>query len=245
MSDESWPRRAAVVGASGGIGRALVEALRPRTQRLFAISRNPSGEEGDGVRRLKADATRDDDLERIAGVIRDEADELDLVVTTIGVLHDESRGLAPEKSLSEVQVDRIARVVEINALAPLLVAKHLGPLLVHRQRSVLAALSARVGSIGDNRMGGWYGYRLSKAALNQAYRTVAVEFGRRRSGPIVVTLHPGTVDTPLSEPFQGNVPSERLFTRDRAAGQLLDVIDGLTDEDSGQFFAWDGQRIEW
>jgi NAD(P)-dependent dehydrogenase (short-subunit alcohol dehydrogenase family) len=123
------------------------------------------------------------------------------------------------------------------------VAKHALPLLPKAGKSVFAVISARVGSIEDNRLGGWYGYRASKAALNQFTRTMAIELLRQKREAVCVALHPGTVDTPLSRPFQSGVKAEKLFTPLHAAECLLTVIDGLTPADNGQLLAWDGQRI--
>ncbi|MEM6930148.1 MAG: SDR family NAD(P)-dependent oxidoreductase, partial [Myxococcota bacterium] len=151
----------------------------------------------------------------------------------------------PEKRLEHVAPDALATVFAVNAFGPILVAKHVAPLLHHDRRAVFAAVSARVGSIGDNRLGGWYAYRASKSALNQLLRTLSIELARRSPNVIVVSVHPGTVDTDLSHPFQRRVPAHKLFSTERAADQLIDVIDGLTPEDTGSFRAWDGSPIEW
>ena len=137
----------------------------------------------------------------------------------------------------------LARQYLVNAIGPALVAKHFLPIMKTGGITRFAALSARVGSISDNRLGGWYGYRASKAALNQLIRSLAIEWRRKNERSIVVGLHPGTVDTGLSKPFQGNVPEGKLFAADRAAVQLLDVLDDLKPGDSGKIFAWDGEEI--
>ena len=170
--------------------------------------------------------------------------KLDLLVNCAGVLHDE-KDVRPEKRLEAVDPGALRRVFEVNAFGPLLVAKHFLPLLRHAERAVLANVSARVGSIGDNRLGGWYAYRSSKAAQNMFTRTLSIELARRAPNAICVALHPGTVDTDLSRPFQRKVVPERLFDPDRAASQLLKVIDALTPEQSGSFLAWDGSAIPW
>jgi NAD(P)-dependent dehydrogenase (short-subunit alcohol dehydrogenase family) len=137
------------------------------------------------------------------------------------------------------------RVFAVNAFGPALMLRHFHPLLASDGKAVFAAISARVGSIADNRIGGWYSYRASKAALNQFLRTASIEFGRRHKNAIVAALHPGTTDTGLSKPFQANVPDEQLFSVEKTVGYLLSVIDRLSPDDSGGFFAWDGQPIEW
>jgi NAD(P)-dependent dehydrogenase (short-subunit alcohol dehydrogenase family) len=139
----------------------------------------------------------------------------------------------------------VLRSFAVNALGPLLLAKHLHPLLAHAQPAVLVNLSARVGSIGDNRLGGWYAYRGAKAAQNQFTRTLSIELARRAPNLVCVALHPGTVDTGLSKPFQGSVDAAKLFSPRYSAQRLLAVIDGLRREHSGRFFAWDGSEIPW
>ncbi len=226
---------AVVIGASGGIGSALVDAIRDEDafEALHSFARY-----SDASSHL--DLTDEQSIAAAAAMVAmGPAPTLILVAT--GLLHDDTHG--PEKALRELDPDWLRRNFAINAIGPALVAKHLLPLMPRTGRCVFAALSARVGSIADNRMGGWYGYRASKAALNQLIRTMAVEERRRNDRSIVVALHPGTVDTGLSRPFQGNVRPGSLFPPDRAAIQLLDVIDGLKAPDSGKLFNWDGSEI--
>ena len=168
---------------------------------------------------------------------------IDLIIIATGVLHDEY--IQPEKSLRAQTPEAYARAFAINATGPAMIGKHFLPLLPRDRRGVFAALSARVSSVSDNRLGGWHAYRASKAALNMVVRNFAVELARTHKEAIAVTLHPGTVATPLSEPFQRNVEPEKLFTPDFAAERLLAVLDGRSPEDSGNLFAWDGQRIDF
>ena len=154
-------------------------------------------------------------------------------------------GTGPERSYKQIDADAMARVFHLNTIGPALVAKHFLPLLPRDRRSLFAALSARVGSIGDNRIGGWHSYRASKAALNMLIRNYAIELGRTHSQAVCVALHPGTVDTALSEPFQANLPEGQLTAPGQAARNLLDVLDGLGSEDSGQLFDWAGKRVEF
>ncbi len=212
-----------IIGASGGIGGALADAL---------------ADEGAAVQRLSRpdiDITDDASVAAAAAGVGTP----DLVLVATGLLHDAEHG--PEKALRDIDPHWLARQYTVNAIGPVLVAKHFLPLMPRAGRSVFAVLSARVGSISDNRLGGWYGYRASKAALNQFIRTLAIEDRRRNERGIVVALHPGTVDTRLSKPFQQ--PGRDLFKPDRAAVQLLDVIDGLKPQDSGKLFSWDGTEI--
>ena len=165
----------------------------------------------------------------------------DLVLVATGLLHDGL--LAPEKSYKQLSGAAFHRYFAVNAAGPAMVAKHFLPLLVSDAPAVFAALSARVGSISDNRLGGWYGYRASKAALNMIIKTLAVELSRTRPAAICVALHPGTVDTGLSEPFQRGVPPHQLFTATAAARHLLQVVSELDGADSGGCFAWDGSVV--
>lgn len=223
--------RAVVVGASGGIGAALAKSLREEDAEVHAFARS-----------FEVDRRIDISDERsVAAAAARVPVGVDLVLIATGLLHEGDRG--PEKALRELDADWLQRNFLINAIGPALVAKHFLPLLPRDRRAVFAALSARVGSISDNKLGGWYGYRASKAALNQLIRTLAIEEKRRNPQSVVVALHPGTVDTSLSKPFQGNVQPGRLFTPDRAAVQLLDVLDGLKPADSGRLFDWEGKEV--
>ena len=215
--------RAVIIGATGGIGAALADALEE--------------EDADVVRLGRADLELTDEASIAASAAR--VARADLVIVATGILREGGQG--PEKAIGELDAAWLARQYAVNAIGPALVAKHFLPILPRTGRSVFAVLSARVGSIADNRLGGWYGYRASKAALNQLIRTLAVEDKRRNDRVIVVALHPGTVDTRLSKPFQQR--GRDLFQPGRAAVQLLDVLDGLKPADSGRLFAWDGVEI--
>jgi NAD(P)-dependent dehydrogenase (short-subunit alcohol dehydrogenase family) len=191
-------------------------------------------------------------IEVVSLDVRDEASiaaaaakvsKLHLLMNVAGLLHDDTLG--PEKRLADMDPTNMRRVFEVNAFGPLLVAKHFASALIHQERAVLANVSARVGSIGDNRLGGWYSYRASKAAQNMFTKNLAIELGRRSPHVVVVGMHPGTVDTDLSKPFQRSVPPGQLFDVERAASQLLGVIERLGPEDSGSFVAYDGQAIPW
>jgi NAD(P)-dependent dehydrogenase (short-subunit alcohol dehydrogenase family) len=192
---------------------------------------------------LPLDVIDDASLEALPGRIREHADTLDLVVHAAGILHDGE--LQPEKALAQCDRAHLLRTFEVNSLGPLLTARAVLPLMPKDRPAAFAALSAMVGSIGDNRLGGWYGYRASKAALNQFLRTLAIEARRRYRQLRVLAIHPGTTDTELSRPFQGNVPDDKLYTPAQSAGRILAVIDGTTADDSGGFFNWNGERIAW
>lgn len=237
--------RCAVLGSGGGIGSALVEQLLARgdVEKVYAGSRR--GEGGDDARLVPFayDLLDEDTISSAARLIGSEG-ALDLVIVATGILQDVP-AIRPEKSWAALDSKTMAQVFAINTTGPALVGKHFLPLLNREGAARFVALSARVGSIGDNRLGGWHSYRASKAALNMIVRNFAIELGRRNRNAIAAVVHPGTVDTALSEPFQGNVPEERLFSGERAARQLLDVILGLSAKDNGGFLAWDGSPIEW
>lgn len=224
-------RNAIVFGSTGGIGAALVRALEGRGWAVTGLSRESDP---------PFDLTDEPSIAIAAGALANKA-PFHLVLVATGVLHD---GAArPEKSVRDLEMDGLARTFTVNAIGPALIARYFLPLLPRDERAVFAALSARVGSIADNRLGGWYGYRASKAALNQLLRTLSIELARTRPQAIVLGLHPGTVDTGLSAPFQRGVAPERLFTPDFAAARLLDVIGRATPADTGRCLAWDGTLI--
>lgn len=252
--DEINPVNALIVGASQGIGLSFVKKLLQdrRIAKIYATSRQPKSasklialadECPERLICLEMDIT--DELQIIEAVqkIHTQVDKLHLVVNCVGLLHEDT--LQPEKSLRQINSENLLRYFQINSIGAVLLAKHLLPLFRHGERSVFATISAKLGSIGDNQLGGWYGYRASKAALNMLMRTAAIEYKRSCPKALIVTLHPGTTDTRLSRPFQGNVPAEKLFSVERTVTQLLAVIEQLQEGDSGQFFSWDGSRLPW
>ncbi len=224
------PARALVIGASGGIGAALTARIAAAGLGVVTTARSSGCD-------LVLDVTDEASIAAaMAGLAG--APPLRLVIVATGLLHDGA--LQPEKNLRALDAAALARSFAVNAIGPALVAKHALPLLPRDGKCVFAALSARVGSIADNRLGGWYGYRASKAALNQLVRTFAIEMQRTHPDTIVAALHPGTVETRLSAPFRGD---RETVAPDVAAANLLHVIDDLTPADSGGFFAWDGTAI--
>ena len=246
---------ALVQGASRGIGLGFVEALldHPRAGRVIATARQPdastglqelAAKHGERLRLLPLDVKDEAAVAGLRDAASAEVDRLHLVINAAGVLHD-GEGLFPEKKLDDLQLTNLEKSFRVNAFGPLLVSRALAPLLTHREHAVLANISARVGSIGDNHLGGWYAYRGAKAAQNMFTRGVAVELGRRAKKLVCVALHPGTTDTGLSEPFQQRVPEHKLFPVSRTVEQLLAVIDTLGPEHSGRFFGWDGAEIPW
>lgn len=231
------------MGAAGGLGRALTERLARdgSYDAFFALSRRRPDGWRDDPRRvwLPVDCLDETSLAAAAAAVGERGAATRIVVAT-GLLH--AKDLSPEKSMKALDASALARLFAVNAIGPALVAKHFLPLTPRDRPSVYAALSARVGSIGDNRLGGWYGYRASKAALNMLIRTLAIELARVRPSGVCVALHPGTVDTALSAPFG---TGKATFSPDESAAMLVSVMDGLTPNDSGAFFAWDGAKIPW
>jgi len=193
---------------------------------------------------LPLDVTDESSIRAAAAAIGDQCPALHGVFNCSGVLHDEAR-LQPEKRIEHLAAEPLARSFAVNAIGPVLVIRHVLPLLRHDDRCVVANISAKVGSIAENRLGGWYGYRSSKAALNMLTRTLALELQRRAPNVIRVALHPGTVDTELSKPFQRRVDPAVLVHPEEAARRLLEVVDALEVTDTGSFGSWDGSELPW
>ncbi|RYH11722.1 SDR family NAD(P)-dependent oxidoreductase [Tropicimonas sp. IMCC6043] len=218
--------RALVIGASGGIGAALSEALAARGVAVTGLSRSRDG----------LDITDAASVDRVIGA---QSGPFDLILVASGILAPP--GHAPEKALSQIDPAAMAEVMAVNAIGPALILRHVHRLLPRDGRSVVAVLTARVGSIGDNRLGGWYSYRASKAAANQLVRTAAIEITRKRKEAVVVALHPGTVATP----FTSGYPGHRKVSPEEAARNLLGVLDALRPEHTGRFFDWAGTEVHW
>jgi NAD(P)-dependent dehydrogenase (short-subunit alcohol dehydrogenase family) len=253
VSTSNEERVALVQGASRGIGLAFVRRLldEPAVARLYATCRDPAGaEELQALARgderlvpLRLDLLDEDSIRAAAAEVRAQSGRVDLLINCAGLLHEGD--IKPERSLDEIDADHLVKAFRVNALGALLVAKAFEACLRRSRAARFVCLSARVGSIGDNRLGGWYAYRSTKAALNQMIRTLSIQW-RRLGRPILcVLLHPGTVATDLSAPFTKNYDPAKVFDADRAARQLLAVLDGLDLEDTGGFFAWDGSPIPW
>jgi NAD(P)-dependent dehydrogenase (short-subunit alcohol dehydrogenase family) len=233
--------RAVVFGAGGGLGQAFVAALAAdpacavvhagaRVSPPAAPKRSP----------FAFDLLDEASIAEAARAILAEGAP-DLVIVATGLLHDTTQ--QPERSIRAVSAEALVRSFRINAVGPALIARHLLPGLPRDRRAIFAALSARVGSIGDNRKGGWHAYRAAKAALNQLLRTAAIELAQRHPLALCIGLHPGTVDTPMSRPFQAGLPAGQLLDPARSVAHLLAVLDGLTPAQSGRVFAWDGAEV--
>ncbi|MGI9373311.1 MAG: SDR family NAD(P)-dependent oxidoreductase [Hyphomicrobiales bacterium] len=218
-------RHALVIGASGGIGQALMKELEHKKYRVAGLSRSQD----------EFDITSEADVAARLGALET---EFDLIIVATGIL---SGSQGPEKSLKSVNAEEMAHLFAVNTIGPALVLKHVKRLFPRDRRAVFAALSARVGSIGDNNLGGWYSYRASKAALNQVVRTASIELKRTHKQLVCAALHPGTVATEFTRDY----PQHKTVPSAEAAFNLVNVVEGLTPDDSGCFFDWAGRSIPW
>jgi len=242
------PVRAVIIGGRGGIGAAFTAAVLADhpDNTVLATSRDPAWVAehlAPRAARRRVDITAEADVEALAAHITTEGWAPNLIINTAGLLHDGS--LQPERTIRRLDPADLRRSFDVNALGVALLLKHLLPLVPRKERAVIASLSARIGSIGDNRLGGWYSYRAAKAAQNMLLKTASIEAKRRWPELIVAALHPGTVASELSAPFQRSVPAHKLFAPEHAVAQLSAVISGLRAENSGEFYAYDGEPIEW
>lgn len=234
--------RVAIIGASGGIGTALIDSLvaHDNVSQICSLSRQNIPHRSPKLFNLAFDFTDEDSIITAANAMH-EAGDYDLIIVATGLL--QGQGITPEKNLRALSHDGFEQSFLVNTIGPAMTAKHMLPLLARHRKAVFAILSARVGSISDNRLGGWYAYRASKAALNMVIKTLAIEHARRFKNSAIIGLHPGTVDTALSQPFQGNVPNGKLFTPTQSASYLLNVVNSIGSNDTGDVFDWDGKKV--
>lgn len=234
----------AIVGASGAIGTALVNYCMglDNVEVIYAFSRSKIIPTGKKLKYHFLDLENEGSIKKSAEFVENQV-KLDLVIIATGLLH--STDVFPEKSLKELTFEKFSKLFGINTIGPALVMKHFLPLLNKENRSVFAAISARVGSISDNRLGGWYAYRASKAALNMIIKTASIEIKRYNDKAVIVGLHPGTVDSALSKPFQAGIAREKIFTPAFAVEKIMEVLMNLKQESSGKIFAWDGSEISY
>jgi NAD(P)-dependent dehydrogenase (short-subunit alcohol dehydrogenase family) len=231
--------QAVVIAASGGIGAAITDLLAKQEKigRVYAFSRSDKKFNHPKITSYHIDILDEKSIEEAKGNIEG---SIDIIINAAGLLHDED--VRPEKSLRDLRMDSMQKTFLINIFGPSLLAKHFIPLLPRDRKSVFAALSARVGSISDNKIGGWYSYRASKAALNMVIKTASIEVARRYKKAAIIGLHPGTVDTKLSNPFQNNI-QHSIFSSAQSAEYLIHVVDQVSSIDSGKVFSWDGKEI--
>ena len=223
-----------MIGESGALGNAFLNRLSAQRRFIHAVGFSRSTTPA-------LDLTREETIADVARYISGFDEPPRLIIDATGILHDSSA--MPEKSWRQLDPQHLAKAFAVNAIGPALLMKHLLPLLPRLYKSVFATLSAKIGSIGDNQLGGWYSYRASKAALNQLVRTAAIELQRQKPAAICVALHPGTVDSQLSAPFAKNGVEVRSPLQ--AADLLIEVIDRLAPADSGGFFDYRGKALPW
>lgn len=244
LSSLERPARAVVIGASGGIGGAVTSLLaQGGFEVVHAFSRSGADPAVQNVQAGRIDLEDEASIAAAAASLARDAVPIRFILVATGLLHDGD--FQPEKTYRSLEPDDLTRSFRVNAIGPALVAKHMLPLLPRTGKSIFAAISARVGSISDNRLGGWYGYRASKAALNQIMRSLSIELHRQRHDAVCFSYHPGTVETELRRPFRSGVTEGKLFAAAHAAERLLEVADGLTSSETGAFLAWDGQQIPY
>jgi NAD(P)-dependent dehydrogenase (short-subunit alcohol dehydrogenase family) len=232
--------KAIVIGASGGIGGAFVKSLcdSDKYDRIYAFSYKGEIQNHDKVIKGELDLTNEASIEAAAQTIKEPCH---LIIVATGILHTEN--FKPEKSIRELNLSDIEDVMRINYVGPSLIGKYFIKHIARDEKSVFAFLSARVGSISDNQLGGWYSYRASKAALNMFIKTASIEAARKYKNLAMIGLHPGTVETNLSAPFSMNIPEGKLFDPEFAVKSMLKVIDEIKPEQTGRVFAYDGQEI--
>jgi len=234
-------RQIAIVGF-GAIGQAFHNILKESASSIHIFSSKEYSSEDNLTYhyRITYDSI-EESLSRGASEALKRVDSFDLIIVTTGLLHTAS--ILPERSVKDLSADKLLALFAANTIVPAAALKYLAPHLSKDRKSICATLSARIGSISDNRLGGWYSYRASKAALNMLIKCAAIEISRRNKQSIVVGLHPGTVDSNLSKPFQSGVPKGKLFTPHYSASCLVTVLANLQTEDSGKCFDYNGFQI--
>lgn len=239
-----------IIGGIGGIGRAMVEQIiANKDHKIFATYyRNVPDIEADNLSWLPMDVSSEASIKEGIETVSQQTAHIDWVINCVGLLHTEQS--QPEKALRQVETDFFMQNMQVNALAGLLIAKHIKPLLAkaersHAQPAIFATISARVGSISDNQVGGWYSYRMSKAALNMGMKNLSIEWARSLKEVCIVVMQPGTVNTQLSAPFQSNVADGHLFSPAYSAECLLEVLSNMSADQSGSFVDWAGESIPW
>ena len=234
-------RKVAVIGSSGAIGRAFVDHYINdlSINSIFSFSRSSIGIDNNKVKHFSIDIENESSIENAAKSV--EKTNFDEIIIASGLLHTDEFG--PEKSIKDLKADNILKVLNVNTVGPALIGKYFLPLLNKDNKSVMAFLSARVGSISENKLGGWYAYRASKSALNQVIKTFSIELKRTNPKAIIIGLQPGTVDSELSAPFKRSVSNNKLFSAEYSVSQLLGVIERADESSSGNLISWDGEII--
>ena len=234
-------RKVAVIGSSGAIGSAFVDHYinDQSINSIFSFSRSSIGIDNNKVKHFSIDIENENSVQDAAKSV--EEINFDEIIIASGLLHTNEFG--PEKSIKDLKADNILKILNVNTVGPTIIGKHFLPLLNKNNKSVMAFLSARVGSISENKLGGWYAYRASKSALNQIIKTFSLELKRTNPKAIIIGLQPGTVDSELSAPFKRSVSKNKLFSAEYSASQLLGVIERVDESSSGNLISWDGEII--
>ena len=234
-------KNVAIIGSSGAIGRAFLDAYiaDKNISNIYSISRTEVKSNDKRIIHINIDVT--DEVSVKAAASKIEENRLDRLIVATGVLHTKSFG--PEKSIKDIKIENFVKIFSVNTFGPALIGKYFLPLMTKDQKSIVAFLSARVGSISENKLGGWYAYRASKSALNQIIKNFSIEAKRTNSSGIIIGLQPGTVKSKLSEPFQKNVKKEKLFLPEDSVDSLIKVIENVMQNDSGKIFDWEGEEI--
>jgi NAD(P)-dependent dehydrogenase (short-subunit alcohol dehydrogenase family) len=234
-------KNVAIIGSSGAIGRAFLDAYiaDKDISNIYSISRTEVKSNDKRIIHINIDVT--DEVSVKAAASKIEENRLDRLIVATGVLHTKSFG--PEKSIKDIKIENFVKIFSVNTFGPALIGKYFLPLMTKDQKSIVAFLSARVGSISDNKLGGWYAYRASKSALNQIIKNFSIEAKRTNSSGIIIGLQPGTVKSKLSEPFQKNVKKGKLFLPEDSVDSLVKVIENVMQNDSGKIFDWEGEEI--
>ena len=234
-------RKVAVIGSSGAIGSAFVNHYINdlSVNSIFSFSRSSIGIDNNKVKHFSIDIENESSIQNAAKSV--EEINFDEVIIASGLLHTNEFG--PEKSIKDLKADNILKVLNVNTVGPAILGKYFLPLLNKDYKSVMAFLSARVGSISENKLGGWYAYRASKSALNQVIKTFSIELKRTNPKAIIIGLQPGTVDSELSAPFKRSVSNNKLFSAEYSVSQLIGVIERADESSSGNLISWDGEII--
>jgi NAD(P)-dependent dehydrogenase (short-subunit alcohol dehydrogenase family) len=239
---DTSPKYIIVIGGNGGIGCALVDELLHSFPAAIIYATHHRGEISQHHERIKWHQLDIRDSRQIE-TWSNTFGRVDWIINCAGFLHGDIGG--PEKCISSIDANFLIENIRINTLPTLELAKHFKQALRRSDAPILTTVSARVGSISDNRLGGWYSYRISKAALNMALKTLSIEWKHSHPGGCIAALHPGTNDTRLSQPFQANVPSQQLFKPSYTASKFVELLSKLDPSQSGKFWAWDGENIPW
>ena len=235
-------KQALIFGATGAIGRSLAHQLSA-DHTVTAIVRTPMADVPDDINHIVETDFTEASLHGIKTRLAETATHFELIINTIGLLHNDF--VKPEKNLANVNTLQLQAYFNNNSIIPALLIKHFYTLLPKNERGVFATLSAKVGSIGDNQLGGWYGYRASKAALNMLIKTASIEIARTHKQAAIIAIHPGTTIGPLSAPYTKNTPADKLFSSSLTAKRIYNVLKEITHTDTGHFFNWSGDKLPW